>query len=278
MFSSPRLVVQGQFGRTIGAENGAQQSRRSTSGIISQVGFSLGDYRRIRWSALGVAPSFFRGRTLMVIRNASEGFGEDYGATNSYEFSGRATLILGTHELKWGGGYITNRFQARSEGPGIGFAAQETADTNPQDTMNSGDPIASFILNVPDNANRNNRQNIDTRPGGVLNVFFQDAWKATPRLTFNYGLRYDVTYVPPYGPEASVWAGDYGGIDDRGYGLQYRQLCSTESSYIPSLQQCVATRHVCPEMARCPLTSWLTRAGKLRSTAIWDLGPRLGFA
>ncbi len=269
---SPRLVVQGQFGRTIGAENGAQQSRRSTSGIISQVGFSqaiTGGYVGVPWGGTELLP----GPNINGYSNASEGFGEDYGASNSFEFSGRATLILGTHDLKWGGGYITNRFQARSEGPGIGFAAQETADTNPQDTMNSGDPIASFILNVPDNANRNNRQNIDTRPGGVLNVFFQDAWKATPRLTFNYGLRYDVTYVPPYGTEASV--GDYGGIETGDMDF------NTGNYVLQKVPPPCSVRGHAPCMpgdGSLPAHVVVDPRGKIAFNSYLGFGPRLGFA
>ena len=269
---SPRLVVQGQFGRTIGAEDGAQQSRNSTSGIISQVGFSqaiAGGYVGVPWGGTELLP----GPNINGYSNASEGFGEDYGATNSYEFSGNATLILGTHELKWGAGYISNRFQARSEGPGIGFAAQETADTNPLDTENSGDPMASFVLNVPDNANRNNRQDIDTRPGGVLDAFFQDSWKAAPRLTLNYGLRYDVTYIPPYGTDASI--GDYGGIEtgdmDFNTGNYVLQKVPPPCS-VRGHAPCIPGNGTLPDHVV------VDPRGKIAFNSYTGFGPRLGFA
>ena len=44
-----------------------------------------------------------------------------------------------------------------------------------------------------------------------MSWFFQDSLKATSRLTINSGLRYDVTYIPPYGTNATI--GQQGGIE-----------------------------------------------------------------
>ena len=49
------------------------------------------------------------------------------------------------------------------------------------------------------------------RPGGLLSAFLQDSWKATPRLTLNYGLRYDYPFLPAYGTNATI--GKQGGIE-----------------------------------------------------------------
>ena len=49
------------------------------------------------------------------------------------------------------------------------------------------------------------------RPGGVLSAFLQDSWKATPRLTLNFGLRYDYPFMPAYGTNATI--GKQGGIE-----------------------------------------------------------------
>ena len=66
------------------------------------------------------------------------------------------------------------------------------------------------LLGVPDNANRRN-VNEKTRPGGLFSAFFQDSWKATPNLTVNYGVRYDLTLIPPYGTKDTF--GQQGGIE-----------------------------------------------------------------
>ena len=70
--------------------------------------------------------------------------------------------------------------------------------------------MASFLLNVPDNAGRRNVHET-TRWGGVMGFYFQDSWKATPKLTVNLGLRYDRTFIPPYGKESTI--GQNGGIE-----------------------------------------------------------------
>jgi hypothetical protein len=44
-----------------------------------------------------------------------------------------------------------------------------------------------------------------------MSWFLQDSWKATSRLTINAGLRYDLTFIPPYGTNATI--GQEGGIE-----------------------------------------------------------------
>ena len=44
-----------------------------------------------------------------------------------------------------------------------------------------------------------------------MSIYFQDSWKLTPKLTVNYGLRYDRTFQPPYGLPSTV--GHNGGIE-----------------------------------------------------------------
>jgi hypothetical protein len=44
-----------------------------------------------------------------------------------------------------------------------------------------------------------------------MGLFFQDSWKVNSRLTANIGLRYDRTFQPPYGTNATI--GQNGGIE-----------------------------------------------------------------
>jgi hypothetical protein len=269
---SPSLVLQGQFGRTTMAENGVQTNRQSTAGIISQIGFSqsfIGGFSEVPGGGSDLLP----GPGIAGYANASEGVGFDNGATNSYELSGGMTKLWGNHELKWGAGYISNAFEALSEGPQLGFAAQETSDPNPLDTVNAGDPMASFVLNVPDNAQRNNRQHIATRPGGVLDLFVQDAWKASPRLTLNYGLRYDLGIIPPYGTNATI--GDNGGIEtgdmnfDNGtYVVQKLPPTCSVRAHAPCI----------PGNGSLPDNVVVDPRGKIAFNNYTNFGPRLGFA
>src|SRR5206468_4003130 len=43
-----------------------------------------------------------------------------------------------------------------------------------------------------------------TRLGGLFSAFFQDSWKASSKLTVNYGIRYDLTLIPPYGTKETI--------------------------------------------------------------------------
>ena len=83
----------------------------------------------------------------------------------------------------------------------VGFAPQQTAD--PNHLGSTGGSLASFLLNVPDNAYRRN-VNIAGRPGGVMGLYAQDEFRIKQRLTLNVGLRCDRTFIPSYGTEASV--------------------------------------------------------------------------
>ena len=113
-------------------------------------------------------------------------------------WQGRATFskIVGNHTFKVGGEASTN-----NGSPGVstrdvmGFAPQQTGDP---EIPGTGVGLASFLLNVPDNGNyRNTIEGIYS--GWVNGAFFQDTWKITPKLTVNWGLRWDVTVMPRYG-------------------------------------------------------------------------------
>jgi hypothetical protein len=102
----------------------------------------------------------------------------------------------GSHLLMTGFSLASNNYVEVDRGARAVFAAAQTG--NPQNLGTTGSPLASFLLNVPDNALRQSA-NQTMRWGGVFGAFVQDQWKVTRRLTVNLGLRYDRTYVPRYG-------------------------------------------------------------------------------
>ena len=59
-----------------------------------------------------------------------------------------------------------------------------------------------------------------------MGFYVQDSWKATSRLTVNLGLRYDRTFIPPYGREETV--GQNGGIEAGAVELQRWNLRGSE--------------------------------------------------
>jgi hypothetical protein len=78
--------------------------------------------------------------------------------------------------------------EEQTEGGHFNFSnAQTSSASNP----NSGDPFASFLLGLPDSANRSNSQELKLR-NRDFSPYIQDDLKLTPRLTVNLGLRWDI--------------------------------------------------------------------------------------
>ncbi|HVR27599.1 MAG TPA: carboxypeptidase regulatory-like domain-containing protein [Candidatus Polarisedimenticolia bacterium] len=99
------------------------------------------------------------------------------------------SIVRGTHTLKLGGSfqhmtaYRSNSFQNR-------FGTYSFNNSVTSSLI--GNPFAAFLLGIPDNT----QVATDTRDpfDGYSNIwafYGQDSWKVTPRLTLNYGLRWE---------------------------------------------------------------------------------------
>ena len=77
-------------------------------------------------------------------------------ATDSHQVSGTLTKIIGNHTAIFGGGFTSNGFASPISYASLGFAGGQR---EPNDPSQPGDPLASFLLNVPDNANRETSMN-----------------------------------------------------------------------------------------------------------------------
>lgn len=264
---SPSLVLQGQFARI------SQQEHVNT--LFSKSITSV-------QSALGFAPSFggnwiqnvniLPGIIINGISNASESLSYN-DANDGYEYSARLTKTLGSHALQFGGGYTSLHFGSNNTVANVNFAAQNTADPMPSDTINTGSPLASFLLGVPNSAYRENKI-LSTRPGGEMNGFAQDSWKVTPKLTLNFGLRYDLTNIPPLGQSSLT---KYHG------GLSIGDMDFTNGTYV--IQKlppaCSATGNVAPCIpgtGALPANVVVSSNGKIAHNIYDNFGPRVGFA
>ena len=114
---------------------------------------------------------------------------------NIHQFKGQFATIVGRHTLKMGAEFSTNSY------PKSGVDDRAWEDFSPFQTANlqspgdTGNALASFLLGVPDAAQRLNVRQI-LKDGWVNGFFFHDQWKATSNLTVNLGLRYDFTLRP----------------------------------------------------------------------------------
>lgn len=141
-----------------------------------------------------------------------------------YEWTDNVTLVRGNHTFKFGGDY--NLLQLRSSKAQIfeldfggdvnfgGFAASTfgfpdcVGGTGPACTGGIALPgttgLQSYGLGVPTTYIQgigNSNSPFDNLPMGF---FAQDSWKATRKLTLNYGLRYDLEMSPLFAPATAV--------------------------------------------------------------------------
>ena len=103
---------------------------------------------------------------------------------NTYQVQDVFSKVIGTHSLKLGGGFHYDQINERnlnSENGAYTFNGTET-----------GSDFADFLLGAPASFTQASRQILDSRTK-YLGLFVQDSWRVKPSLTFNYGLRYEIS-------------------------------------------------------------------------------------
>jgi Carboxypeptidase regulatory-like domain len=98
---------------------------------------------------------------------------------------GRHTFNIGG---EWRRSY-QNDNEEQTAGGAFNFSQRTTADPNNLST--TGSSFASFLLGLPDTANRSNSQELKLR-NWDLSPYIQDDIKVTKKLTVNLGLRWDI--------------------------------------------------------------------------------------
>ena len=150
--------------------------------------------------------------------NAGESNSPAKNLSSIHEFKGQVIHTLGRHQIIWGGGWDQVNFEQYQRNGSITFNGASTGNFagNPGSTVTtgqsaqSGNGLASFLLNYPSNFNFRNVL-ITERPGGIASAFVQDSFRFTPTLTINIGVRYDRSVTPQYGKESSI--GQQGSIE-----------------------------------------------------------------
>ena len=107
---------------------------------------------------------------------------------NLYEWNDTATWVKGPHQVKFGGMAL----RTQSYHPYV---------NNNRGTFNflgfwTTQPFGDFLLGSPDSASRSTTVPRNYILSTDYGLFVEDNWKATPRLTFNIGVRYDLSLRP----------------------------------------------------------------------------------
>jgi hypothetical protein len=113
---------------------------------------------------------------------------------NTYILSENLTWVRGNHSIRFGVEIDRNEFSiyqpAEPRGT-LDFGTQFTDNAGSLTLGTGGSGFASFLLGIPDSGSISNAINIDYfRPS--WNFYAQDDWKLSPKLTLNYGLRYEL--------------------------------------------------------------------------------------
>jgi hypothetical protein len=229
---NPTTSLQVQYGRAH-----VEQNTESKFNIPNVIGI------------YGLDPSltdFIHGKTQMANLNVSGYFSGGESSNPSanlssvHQYKATFSKTLGSHQIQAGGSWDQINYGAILRNGTVSFGAAQTAGVDPQSKVaSSGDASASFLLGYPNDANKRNI-NITERPGGIMSFYVQDSWKVTPRLTASYGLRYDRTFIPPYGKEdtvgqqGSIETGDYD-FNNGTYILQVAPPSCSERGHAPCL-------------------------------------------
>lgn len=130
---------------------------------------------------------------------ASLGWFQTLNDTNTYAIQGSLTKLVHGHNIRVGADTRLTHYKDYNPGYAFTFGFQSDwtrfiwNDSSTEAT--SGDSFASFLLGTPSSGNA--YINATRRfSSWYLAPWIQDDWKVMPRLTLNFGLRYDVLTAP----------------------------------------------------------------------------------
>jgi hypothetical protein len=118
------------------------------------------------------------------------GVGSNHQQTQTYQFLDNLTWTKGRHTIRFGGDfrYLTALYTSVFDTLWLG----RYNFTNSVIGSTIGNPYAAFLLGVPSSQTIATVLYPDTDAYGKAYAFYaQDDWKLTPRLTINYGLRWE---------------------------------------------------------------------------------------
>ncbi|HEU0140141.1 MAG TPA: carboxypeptidase-like regulatory domain-containing protein [Bryobacteraceae bacterium] len=126
------------------------------------------------------------------------GLGGTWGYIEAYDthtFGGNVTKTIGSHSIRFGGDMRVYRETRRDEGNAVGsFNFGTTWTRGPLDNSAAaptGQGLASFLMGLPDGGNADINASY-AEQSVMSSLFIQEDWKATRRLTLNFGLRYEL--------------------------------------------------------------------------------------
>lgn len=115
----------------------------------------------------------------------------------SFQIENVLTKTTGNHTLKMGGIYVRHRFNGFSAFPTRGNFSFNGQFTRQAGTGGAATALADYALGAYNGSNRNILVGTFGMRFWNMGAFVDDTWRVNNRLTWNFGLRYDIQ-APPY--------------------------------------------------------------------------------
>lgn len=162
----------------------------NSQGLAPAESSGLGGVKQFGAATIGLASPF--GGV-----GASFGSGTLSGAIRNnplWNTSANVNWISGKHNISYGYQYIhIARIQINN---GETFHFTDTVTGNPE-SPGTGNSLASALLGLPDNFNGSLTSISEVHINlGVYGFYVQDQWRLAPKLTFDWGVRYDLATQP----------------------------------------------------------------------------------
>ncbi len=186
---NPTMTGQFQFGRSLSDIPTIREfDGLDGASIAQQAGFPSGIFEYRDGPVLsGISAANYFGGTPAIVTNRP---------ANNYQIKGDISIVKGNHTLRFGGDFMFATMSRTQASHGVTYTEITTGDF--ANSATTGDSVASMLLNYVEASSRRNIVE-SLRFGGNQGIYFQDSWKATPKLTVNLGLRFDYAWVPQYG-------------------------------------------------------------------------------
>jgi Carboxypeptidase regulatory-like domain/TonB dependent receptor len=200
------------------------------------------------------------------------------GRNGTYQILDNLTWIKGSHTMKFGADYryLTEHGQNVYDNYELGQYLFSGAVTGTLGAKNAfiGNPFAAFLLGIPDKTylDTNTQDKIDGWDPAYA-FYAQDDWKATPRLTINFGMRYEL-HPRFYDHDANIsnFLPDYQSVINGQSVLGAVVIPNDGMSILsPGFAQSIAPTPIL-------LASQAGLSNNLHITNKYDFAPRIGFA
>ena len=115
-------------------------------------------------------------------------------ATSVTEYMDTLSIVRGTHTLKFGADIRREALDALQPPNPAGLYAFNVTGTNKLGIANSGNPVASLLLGQVSSFSIDLQSRTLQERAHIAEFFIGDEWKATNRLSLNFGTRYTLNF------------------------------------------------------------------------------------